>query len=402
MQEAAEIKIERREFLFILIFLWVLLVLLSFGLLSVNYVFMKRVVNNPWDVRIDKEYLPRVSIIVPTFNEGQIIGYKIRNLSKLEYPKNLVQIIFVDSDSSDSTVAQIKEFIDNNKENVEIKLLIEEQRRGKSAALNYALKSCDGEIVVISDADCFWPSNILNNAIPYMADPNVGALSGPKRLLNSEDSYVTKSEAAYLQLMSLVKEGESKISSTLLFEGGFSAFKRGAIDCFDPYNTGSDDCGTVIGVLEKNYRAIMVPEAEFFTAFPKTWSEKMKIKVRRANQLIQVLGKYASLLARGKIKTGRGVIMKNLLVYFLAPFAFLFLIVTTIWLLFKMPIFAVPLFFLLVVPKARGLIFEASFNFLIILYAIFLSIFKRKFVVWKQPKDRPLLREEILLKKQLV
>jgi hypothetical protein len=31
-----------------------------------------------------------------------------------------------------------------------------------------------------------------------------------------------------------------------------------------------------------------------------------------------------------------------------------------------------------------------------------LSIFKRKFVVWKQPKDRPLLREEILLKKQLV
>ena len=352
-----------------------LFALLSLGLLGVNYFFTKMAVNKPWDVRIDKRYLPRVSIVVPTFNEGQVIGYKIRNLSKLEYPKNLVQIIFVDSNSSDSTVAQIKEFIDNNKENVEIKLLIEGQRRGKSAALNYALKSCNGEIVIISDADCFWPSNILNNAIPYMAEPSVGAISGPKRLLNSEDSYVTKSEAAYLKLMSLIKEAESKISSTLLFEGGFSAFKRGVIDCFDPYNTGSDDCGTVINVLEKNYRAIMVPEAEFFTVFPKTWSERLEIKVRRANQLIRVFGKYASLLALGRIKTGKGVIMKNLLVYFLAPFAFLFLIATTFWLLFKMPILAVPLFFFLIVPKTRGLIFEALLNFLIILYAIFFVYF---------------------------
>jgi cellulose synthase/poly-beta-1,6-N-acetylglucosamine synthase-like glycosyltransferase len=359
-------------------------------------------INKPWNVRIDKNYLPRISIIVPTFNEGQIIGYKIRNLTKLEYPKNMMQIIFVDSNSSDSTIAQIKEFIDNNREKVETKLLIEDQRRGKSVALNSALKNCDGEVVIISDADCFWPSNILNNAIPYMADSNVGAISGPKRLLNSEDSYVTKSENAYLQMMSLMKEGESKISSTILFEGGFSAFKRGVTDCFDPYNTGSDDCGTVIGILEKNYRAIMVPEAEFFTVFPKTWSEKMKIKVRRANQLIRVLGKYASLLARGKIKTSKGVIMKNLLVYFLAPFAFLFLIATSIWLLFKMPIVVMLLFSLFILPKVRGLIFEASLNLLIILYAIFFSIFKRKFVIWKQPKDRPLLREEMLLQRQLI
>ena len=376
--------------------------LLSFGLLGLNYVLTKGAVDKPWNVNIDKDYLPRISIIVPTFNECQIIGYKIKNLTKLEYPKNMMQIIFVDSNSSDSTIAQIKEFIDNNKENVETKLLIEDQRRGKSVALNSALKNCDGEIVIISDADCFWPPSILSKSIPYMADPTVGALSGPKRLLNSEDSGVTKSENVYLQVMNLMKESESKISSTLLFEGGFSAFKRGVIECFDPYNTGSDDCGTVIGILEKNYRAIMVPEAEFFTAFPKNWSEKLKIKVRRASQLIRVLGKYAFLLARGKIKTGKGVIMKNLLVYFLAPFAFLFLIVTTFWLLFKMPIIIVPLFFFLIVPKARDLIFEASLNFLIISYAIFLSIFKRKFVVWEQPKDRPLLREEILLKKQLI
>ena len=126
--------------------------LLSFGLLGLNYVLTKGAVDKPWNVNIDKDYLPRISIIVPTFNECQIIGYKIKNLTKLEYPKNMMQIIFVDSNSSDSTIAQIKEFIDNNKENVETKLLIEDQRRGKSVALNSALKNCDGEIVIISDA----------------------------------------------------------------------------------------------------------------------------------------------------------------------------------------------------------------------------------------------------------
>lgn len=394
-------EIVKGENLFILIFLWVMFALLSFGLLGLNYVYTKRAADEPWNINIDKHYLPRISIIVPTFNEGQIIGYKIKNLSKLEYPKNMMQIIFVDSNSTDSTINQIKEFIDNNKEKVETKLIIEDQRRGKSEALNSALKNCDGEIVIISDADCFWPSNMLNKAIPYMADPNVGAISGQKRILNLEDSYVTKSENAYLQVMSLLREGESKISSTLFFEGGFSAFKRGIIDCFDPYNTGSDDCGTVIGVLEKNYRAIMVPEAEFFTVFPKTWSEKVKIKVRRGNQLIRVFGRYAYLLALGKIKTGKGVVTKNLLVYLLAPFAFLSLAATTICLILKMPIVMVILFLLFAVPKVRDLLFEVSLNFLIILCAVVLSIF-RKFVFWSQPKDRPLLKEEMLLQRQLI
>jgi cellulose synthase/poly-beta-1,6-N-acetylglucosamine synthase-like glycosyltransferase len=116
-------------------------------------------------------------------------------------------------------------------------ILMQSERRGKSAALNFALKSCDGEVVVISDADCFWPSDILQNALPFLADPTVGAVSGPKILLNSEQSWVTKSENTYLNSMNLMKLGESKVGSTLLFEGGYSAYKREALNSFDPYKT---------------------------------------------------------------------------------------------------------------------------------------------------------------------
>jgi len=145
----------------------------------------------PWNIKVNRNFLPKISIIVPTYNEEKIIRYKLKNLTKLKYPRSLMQVVFVDSNSSDSTVNRIKEFINNNRD-VNVKLIIENQRRGKSAALNAALKECDGEVIIISDADCFWPSEILYKTLPYMADSQVGAISGPKKLLNIKESQVIK------------------------------------------------------------------------------------------------------------------------------------------------------------------------------------------------------------------
>ncbi|MEM3443239.1 MAG: glycosyltransferase, partial [Candidatus Bathyarchaeia archaeon] len=257
----------------IVIVLWLISAFLSLGFLGLNYLWSRKMANNQWNVKVDKSFQPKISIMVPTYNEEQTITYKIRNLTKLEYPKDRIQIIFVDGCSTDLTVEKIKAFIQNAND-MNIRLIVENKRMGKSASLNIALKNCDENIIIISDADCFWPSTILKKAIPYMADPKVGAVSGPKKLLNASVSYVTRSESSYLETLNLMRYGESKFFSTLLFEGGFGAFKREVLESFDPYNTGSDDCGTVIRVIEKNFRAIMVPEAEFYTFFPKSLSGK--------------------------------------------------------------------------------------------------------------------------------
>lgn len=382
------------------IILWLVFAFLSFGILGMNYLYTKRAVNKPWRIKINKNYNPQVSMIVPTYNEEQIITYKIRNLLKLIYPKDLMQIIFIDSNSSDSTTSKIKEFIEKNPD-INVKLLIEDQRRGKSSALNSALKYCDGDIIIVSDADCFLTPTILNDVIPYLADPSIGTVSGPKKLLNSEDSQVTKNEDSYLKTVNLMKLGESKNSSTLLFEGGFSAYKKAALDSFDPYGTGSDDCGTVVGILEKNFRAIIVPEAKFFTVFPKTWNEKLKIKIRRANQLIKVFKIYFSLLVKGKIKNAKGIIIKNLVIYLLSPFMFLFFVAFTIYLMLKMPP-TVLLLLLFLIPKVRNYLIESVINYLIMLYSFMLYIFRKNFVSWKQPQSRTLLTERMLIEKGLI
>jgi cellulose synthase/poly-beta-1,6-N-acetylglucosamine synthase-like glycosyltransferase len=380
--------------------LWLVLCFLSFGILGFHFILMRKKAKNPWELRIDKDYAPKVSILVPTYNESDVIHFKLENLNKIDYPRELFSIIIVDSNSNDGTIDIVNNFAKQHPE-INIKVLVENQRRGKSAALNFALKHCNGDVVIVSDADCFWPSDILHKTLPFLADPDVGAISGPKILLNPKQSWITKTEDSYLDSINLMKLGESKAGSTLFFEGGFSAYKREVLEFFDPYKTGSDDCGTIIKVLEKNFRAIMVPEAEFFTVFPKTWNEKIEVKIRRANQLIRVFRKYASLLLSGKMKTGKWIIIKNLFVYFLAPFTSLFFVIITIYIMFKMPV--TTLFLLLfLIPKVRNYLIEATISYLIIIYAIILHIFGKKFIFWKQPQDRVLLTEEMLIEKKLI
>ena len=380
--------------------LWSVFCFFSFGVLGLHFVLMRRAATKSWHLETDQNYLPMISLLVPSYNESEVIRFKLENLCKLEYPRHLTQIIVVDSNSEDRTVDIVNNFVKEHPEN-NIQILIESKRKGKSAALNMALGHCKGEIVLVSDADCFWPFDILLKAMPFLADPSVGAISGAKVLLNPDQSWVTKAEMAYLNSMNLTKLGESKAGSTIFFEGGFSAYKRQLLESFDPYDTGSDDCGTIISLIEKRFRAIFVPEARFYTTFPVTWKERTSMKMRRANQLIRVLWKYVGLISRKRITSSRRIIVRSIMNYMLAPVMFIALMVTTIFLLWAFPYFAL-IFLLLLIPKVRFYLIEVVQNYIYLSLSFIQIAIRRKFVVWNKPKDRVLLTEKMLRDRGLI
>jgi len=374
--------------------LWFIFCFLSFGVLGLNFVLMRKAAMKPWRLRIDKNYMPKVSILVPTYNESDVIHFKLENLSKIDYPRDLTQIIVVDSNSNDHTVDKVNNFVKQHLE-IDVEVLVEEERKGKSAALNSALKHCEGDVVIVSDADCFWPPDILRRALPFLADPYIGAISGPKILLNPKQSWITKTEETYLDSMNLMKLRESKVGSTLFFEGGFSAYKREVLEFFDPYNTGSDDCGTIVGMAEKKSRAIFVPEAWFYSAFPNAWREKVSIKMRRANQLVRVLWRYTHLLLKRRIIGPKRIIVQGIFNYIFSPITFILLMATTIPLLLSFPYFAL-IFLVFLIPRVRSYLFEVIKNYLVLFLSIFAVAFNKKFVVWNKPEDRALLEEDRL------
>ena len=383
-----------------IVLLWVALGFFSFGILGLHLVLMRRAAAKPWRLRVNKDYMPKVSILVPTYNEANVIRFKLENLIRIDYPKDLTQIIVVDSNSSDNTVSLVNEFAERNSV-ANILLLIEKQRRGKASALNFALSHCDGDVVIVSDADCFWPPDVLHMSLPFLADPGVGAISGPKLLLNSHQSWVTRTEETYLNSMNLLKLGESKIGSTLLFEGGFSAYKREVLESFDPYNTGSDDCGTVVKLVERKSRAIFVPEARFYTTFPATWREKMSMKVRRSNQLVRVLWRYVCLLFKGRIEGSKRVVVQGVFTYIVGPLVFIAFIAATIVLLLSVPYLALA-FSVFLIPKVGFYLLESLQNYFVLFFSIVAAAFNRRFLVWKQPADRVLLNEEMLRTRGLI
>lgn len=311
-----------------------------------------------------------------------------------------MQIIFVDSNSQDGTAKIICDYSKQHPE-INVQLLVENERRGKSSALNYALKHCDGEIVVTSDADCLLGSSILREAVPYLGDPEVGAGSGPKVLLNPDQSWVTKTEELYLKALNTARLGESRIDSTLFFEGGFSVYKRKVLSSFDPYNTGSDDNGTVIHVLENEMRTLFIPKAEFYTFFPIDWKEKVSLKIRRASQLLRVLTKYVKLLLYGKLRRARKIVVLNLFVHFLAPVFFVLFCILSFVVLLHFPLFTLA-FLTLAVPKVRIHLFDAIVGFSILILAIILIVSNKRFTLWPQPESRDLVNEELLAKYGLI
>ena len=114
---------------------------------------MRKNSSKPWNLKTDLSYKPSVSVIVPTYNEGQVIRSKLQNLAELNYPKELIEIIIVDSASSDNTIDELESF--RQGKDLNLTIIRERERKGKSFALNLALKRAVGEVVVVSDADCF-------------------------------------------------------------------------------------------------------------------------------------------------------------------------------------------------------------------------------------------------------
>ena len=388
-----------------LLIVWLFLCLIFLGVPGVYYLYLRRMKSRPWNLKIDKSFLPSITILVPTYNEANVIGFKLRNLHKLKYSKDLTQIIVIDSASKDNTLDEVFKFVEDHPE-LDVQVLKEDKRSGKSRALNVALKYATGNVIIVSDADSFLPSDILLNSLSLLSDPLIGAVGGREMFLNSSKSWVTLSESSYLDFMDVVKLGESKIHSTIFFEGGFSAYKREFLDEFDS-RTGSDDCGTALRIIQKKARAIFAPEATFFTVFPVTWKGKLSIKIRRASQLVRIWIECLRLLLHRRLFVPKKIALAEMFIYLINPVVFVLLVFTTSalvleYLPYSLVFLLIPLLGLLI-PKFRFLFIDFLQSNCILLGALMAFVLGRKFTVWNTPEElRSLLTREMLEEKNLI
>ena len=268
-------------------------------------------------------YTPSLTVLLPTYNEAAVIQQRLVNLAESEYPAELLQVIVIDSASTDGTCEQVEAYRRDGRLR-DLELVRESERRGKCAALNLGLVRAQGDIVVITDAPALFARDALARIVRNFADPAVGAASGVFRV-PEQHSLAQQEEALFWELRDRLRLLEARVDSTPFLSGEFCCFRRGLVQPF-PEDTMADDMNVAMQVRQAGYRAIVEPEALFWEPRSARFAELTVTKTRRAICGLQALLRSRHMWFRPRYGLFGMLILPSAFLYYLPLRTFFFLL----------------------------------------------------------------------------
>jgi cellulose synthase/poly-beta-1,6-N-acetylglucosamine synthase-like glycosyltransferase len=169
---------------------------------------------------------PSITVIIPAFNEEDVIAETIQNKLDQDYPADKINIIVVSDESEDTTDEIVTAFQEkyNN-----VQLIRQVPRKGKTSGLNLAYQVIKSEIkselIVFSDANSIYDKNALTEIAQTFTDPDVGYVTGKMVYVNSDDSMVGDGCSAYMKYENYMRSLESDIGSVVGVDGGVDAIR---------------------------------------------------------------------------------------------------------------------------------------------------------------------------------
>ncbi len=113
--------------------------------------------------------LPRVSVVVCSYNGAATLSQCLESLGKIDYPN--YEVILVDDGSTDETPAICSRF--------PAVRTINQENRGLSAARNVGMEVATGEIIAYTDSDCFADPDWLYRLVDQLQSAGASAVGGP-------------------------------------------------------------------------------------------------------------------------------------------------------------------------------------------------------------------------------
>ena len=213
---------------------------------------------------------PTVSLIIPAYNEEDVIDGKLENALALDYPRDRLEIVVTSDDSSDGTHAAVARYADRGVR------LIHCVRGGKVAAQDRAVAETTGEIVAFGDANVRWEPDALRRLVRPFADPAVGMACGNVRLVNPGGG--TNQEGLYWRYEMWLRRRESQAHSITGSNGAIYAVRREAYRNVDPRF--GHDLSFPYLMVQNGYRAVYEPSARATESMTTDIEDEFRRKVR--------------------------------------------------------------------------------------------------------------------------
>jgi glycosyltransferase involved in cell wall biosynthesis len=140
-----------------------------------------------------KKKLPKISIITPSFNQGQFIEETIQSVLSQKYPN--LEYWVIDGGSTDNTLQILKKY--------EKKIhWLSEKDNGQTDAINKGLQKCTGEIIgYLNSDDLYTPGTLQTVGQYFLSHPTAMWLTGNYLIIDENGTIIQSFVVWYKELL---------------------------------------------------------------------------------------------------------------------------------------------------------------------------------------------------------
>jgi glycosyltransferase involved in cell wall biosynthesis len=195
--------------------------------------------------------MPRVSVIVPVYNGEGTIEECVESIFALSFPRDEIELLLIDNDSSDGTAAILDRFRGDAK-------ILSEKKRGPSAARNRGLANASGDIIAFTDADCTVHREWLTHLIEPLTEERAGISGGTilsKRPCNDVEEFGERIHDHRLA----IEYDSPPYAITMNWASPRAVLEE--VGWFDEELLRCEDCDLSYRILAAGYRIAYAPDA---------------------------------------------------------------------------------------------------------------------------------------------
>jgi rhamnosyltransferase len=224
--------------------------------------------------------MDKLSIIIRSYNEQKYIGYLLDLIFKQIYPEDLIEVVIIDSGSTDNTLDIIK--------NYPIKLVkIKPQEFTFGYSLNKGIEVASGDFLVLVSAHCLpVDNNWLKNLVEPFNDEKIALVYGKQR---GKDTTKFSEHRIFESWFPEIEEIKQK---NPFCNNANSAIRKSLWDKYhyDESLTGLEDLDWASNMFENGYTIVYQPYATVYHIHDETYTQVFRRYEREAIALKKIYG----------------------------------------------------------------------------------------------------------------
>ncbi|MFH1093329.1 MAG: glycosyltransferase family 2 protein [Candidatus Omnitrophota bacterium] len=234
-------------------------ILFYFSLISLFYTYfgylgLSILLGKIFAKKIDKkEIFPIVTLLIPAYNEQDVIAQKLENSLGLDYPKDSLEIVVV-SESNDGTNDIVRKFNDKG-----VVLYSFKERRGKSRMLYGVVPKTKGQIILFSDANAIYDPQAIKKLVRNFNDKRIGGVLGNLIITNPDKSSISEGESIFKKYESMLRRANTNQLAIVGADGSMLAIRKELYFPITPDR--GDDFELAISIRIKGFAMVFEPEA---------------------------------------------------------------------------------------------------------------------------------------------